>query len=158
MSDPFDDELLRRLERLTGAIPVADRRVTRVPTSVRRGRRPWRIALAAVGMLLVLALGTTAAILERDRPSSGPGAFAAGGLLHCSGVDQLSPPDAAAWLQARDFAVRWQVEDRSAGSSVLQDDAPDGGHIVDVLALDDGSLLVLVDLSRSEPPAPRPCP
>jgi hypothetical protein len=157
MMDPFDDRLRERLERLTAAVPVAPH-VQRSPVRSVRPRRSWRVALAATGLILVVSLGATAAILELNRPSSSPGAFAPGQPLHCSGVDQLAPRDAERWLAARGFQVQWQVEDRSGGTSSTGSTAPDSGSITNALALPDGTLIVIVDLSRSEPLAPRPCP
>lgn len=154
MSDPFDDRLRSRLERLTAAIPVEP--LVTMDASPRR--RSLRVVLVAASMVILLSLGTTAAILEWNRPSARAGAFTPGGPLHCSGVDQMTPIQAAQWLAEHGLAARWQREDRSTGTTATTDDPPDRGAIIDALTLDPTTVLVLIDLGRTEPLAPRPCP
>lgn len=157
--DPFDDLLRARLERLTAAIPVE-------PLAVPGGRRPraaggrrWlRAGALAIATLLLVSLGAVAAVVWIGKPSADSGAFARGGPLYCTGVDQLSPPDAERWLTDHDLTAHWQVEDRAAKTSVSQEEPPAHGSITDALELADGHVLVLVDLSRDEPLPPRACP
>jgi len=156
MSDPFDDRLRSRLERLTAAIPVAPLETPATGRITRR--RPFRVVLAAAAMVVLISLGATAAILELNRPSAQAGAFAEGGPLHCSGVDQLTPVDAQRWIAAHGLTARWQREDRSTGDSTTTSDPPDQGVIIDALALDPTTVLILVDLGRTEPLPARPCP
>jgi len=157
--DPFDDKLRERLRRLTAAIPVEPSSTPARPPGPARWRPRSRRALAGAALLVaVISLGAAGAILTFGRPSVSSSAFAAGGPLHCSGIDQLAPPDAAAWLDGHHLRVRWQVEDRDEGSFQLMESAPERGAIVDALELDDGSLLVLVDARRDTALAPRPCP
>jgi hypothetical protein len=92
------------------------------------------------------------------RPLDRAGAFGQGGLLHCSGVDQLAPPAAATWLAERGLVAHWQVEDRTARTSAQQNIPPDHGAIIDALELADGHLLILVERDRLQPLPPRPCP
>lgn len=156
--DPFDDLLRGRLERLTAAIPVDP--YPGASASIRRGarrRRTLRVGLLAAGMVLLFALGAVAGSLIMGRPSDSPGAFGEGAVLHCSGIDQLTPAQAATWLADRGLVAHWQVEDRSARTSEQQETPPDRGTITDALELADGHVLILVDLDRTEPLAPRPC-
>lgn len=157
--DPFDDRLHARLDRLMSAIPVDPYPgATRTTRHAAQRRRTLRIGLLATGMVLLFALGTVAGSLIMGRPSDSSGAFARGGLLHCSGIDQLSPRSAATWLAGRGLSAHWQVEDRTERTSVQQDEPPDRGVIVDALELADGHLLILVARDRDEPFPPRPCP
>ena len=87
-----------------------------------------------------------------------PADGAQGGPLDCTGVDQLSPSEAGCWLADHGYEVSWQIEDRTAGTTTTSDQPPDRGGIIDALALGERSLLVLVDLGRTEPHAMRPCP
>lgn len=157
--DPFDQVLHERLDRLTSAIAVDPYpRAAQTRRHAAQRRRTLRIGLLAAGMVLLFALGAVAGSLIMGRPSDSSGAFARGGLLHCSGIDQLPPPAAATWLASRGLVAHWQVEDRIAQTSVAQDDPPDRGVIIDALELADGHLLVLVQRDRDEPFPPRPCP
>lgn len=157
--DGFDDGLRGRLERLTAAIPVhSDPVSARAARRAAGRRRALRIGVLAAGMVLLFALGTVAGSLIMGRPSDSTGAFARGGLLHCSGLDQLPPPAAAAWLTAHDLVAHWQVEDRTAKTSVQQESPPDRGSITGALELADGHVLILVDVDLDRPLPPRPCP
>lgn len=159
--DPEADDrrLHERLARLTAAIPVdAYPGATAAARRAARRRRTLRVGLLAVGMVTLFTLGAVAGSLIMGRPSDSTGAFGRGGVLHCSGVDQLSPPTAAAWLSARGLVAHWQVEDRTARTSIQQDIPPDRGAIVAALELADSHLLILVERDRREPLPPRPCP
>ena len=114
--------------------------------------------LLAAGLVLLISLGATATYLAIARPTARNGAFADGGPLHCSGVDQLSPVAAQRWLTDHGFSATWQVEDRSNGTSTTSETPPTHGSILDALALGQRTILVLVDLGRDQPLAPRPCP
>ena len=157
--DPFDDLLRARLERLSAAIPVEPLPVTGGSPRPRRpaGRRWLRAAMLAVATLLLVSLGAVATVVWIGTPAAATGAFAEGGPLHCSGIDQLAPPDAERWLTAHGLTAHWQVEDREARTSVSQDAPPPRGSITDALALADGHVLILVDLSRDTPLPPKPC-
>ena len=157
--DPDDGRLRERLARLTAAIPVdAYPGATAAARRAARRRRTVRVGLLAVGMVMLFALGAVAGSLIMGRPSDSAGAFGRGGLLHCSGVDQLSPPAASTWLAERGLVAHWQVEDRTARTSVQQNIPPDQGAIIDALELADGHLLILVERDRLQPLPPRPCP
>jgi hypothetical protein len=157
--DPFDDRLRGRLERLTAAIPVEpDPGAARSARRAAQRRRSLRVGVLAAGMVLLFALGAVAGSLIMGRPSDSSGAFARGGLLHCSGIDQLPPPAAAAWLTDHDLVAHWQVEDRTAKTSVQQDAPPERGSITGALELADGHVLILVDVDLDRPLPPRPCP
>jgi hypothetical protein len=157
--DPFDALLHQRLDRLTAAIPVDPYPgASQTRRRAAHRRRSLRIGLLAAGMVLLFALGTVAGSLIMGRPSDSSGAFARGGLLHCSGIDQLPPSAAATWLAARGLVAHWQVEDRTAQTSEPQEEPPDRGAIIDALELADGHLMILVQRDRDEPFPPRPCP
>jgi hypothetical protein len=155
--DPFDGQLRARLERLALAIPV-DPPGRRETARARWRPRSWRASLGAGVLLLVVSLGAAATLIQIGHPASSSSAFAAGGPLHCSRLDQMTPPDAAAWLTAHGLRARWQVEDRAESSFAIVDSAPDRGVIVEALALSDGSLVILVDRSRDTPAPPHACP
>ena len=157
MSDPFDDRLRARLDRLTAAIPVEPRSAAVMPTRAIR-RRPLGAALAAAAMVVVVSLGATAAFIALNEPAARSGAFAIGGPLHCSGVDQMTPREAERWMTARGLRSPWQQEDRVGDTSATVEGAPDRGFIIDALELDEQTLLVLVDLGREQPLALRSCP
>ena len=158
--DPFEDRLRERLERLTLAIPVdppaMSARTDRAGAPWRA--RSWRAIALTAALVALVSLGTAAVLLEIGHPSTSTSAFAAGEPLHCSGVDQLSPRDAAAWLADRGMEVRWQVEERAQRTFDHTAGPPDRGAIIDALALPDGTLLVLVDAGRDAPLPPKPCP
>lgn len=166
MSDPlgdrdaFDDQLRTRLERLTAAIPVEPLSPAGTRPRHRRpaGQRWLRAGLLAMATLLLVSLGAMATVVWIGTPTVATGAFAEGGVLHCSGVDRMTPPEAQRWLAQRGLTAHWQVEDRDARTSIAQEVPPQDGVITNALGLADGHILILVDRSRDEPGPPQPCP
>src|SRR6476661_7136989 len=108
----MDDQALNdRLQTFEASVAV-----TGGPPPSRRPRvARTRTALGAMAALVVLAGGAAGAsgILEaQDRP----GAFNPGQPLHCKGLADMTPRQAAAWLDEHGYDdVTWQIEDTTPG-------------------------------------------
>ena len=144
----MDDQALNdRLQAFESSVPV----MGGPPPSRRPGVSRTRAALVAMAALVVLAGGAAGAsgILEaRDRP----GAFNPGQPLHCKGLADMSPREAAAWLADHGYDdVTWQIEDRTPGvpkgqqRSEQSDVAPAKGKIATAVFITRTELIVLVE-------------
>lgn len=86
-----------------------------------------------------------------------PGAFDPGQPLHCSGVQTMTPANAAAWLAARGYAVTWQIEDQDNHTSTQSGVAPPNGYVINgVLRGED--LLLVVETGAAAHSVPPACP
>ena len=105
----MDDQVLdERLQAFEAAVPVVGGPPSRRPR-VSRGR----VALVAFAAVALVAGGATASGVFQAQGYEG--AFNPGQPLHCKGVANMTPRDAAKWLDSHGYDVAWQVEDTTPG-------------------------------------------
>jgi len=104
----MDDQALDdRLQAFEASVPVVGGPPSRRPR-VSRGR----VALALAAVALVAGGATASGVFEVRGVE---GAFNPGQPLHCTGVANMTPRDAAKWLVSHGYDVTWQVEDTTPG-------------------------------------------
>jgi hypothetical protein len=156
MTDDFvsgtdGDGLTERLSALEARAPGRDK-----PPALPVGgpRRRWGVSLAAAAVLALLIAGTVGAgvIVVDQQAAAAPGIENPGQPLYGADLECMSPPQAAAYLDAHGYhRVVWQVEagDPSLGktdaTSVQQSTPPEHGYVVPGAVLGDGKLHMVVD-------------
>ena len=139
-----DQALARRLQAFEASVPVASGPPSRRPR-VSRGR----VALVAVAAVALVAGGATASGVFQAQGHEG--AFNAGQPLHCQGVANMSPREAASWLSDHGYDVTWQVEDKTPGvpkgqqTSYQTKDAPSRGSIAGAVVFRGHEMIVVVE-------------
>ena len=141
----MDDQALDdRLRAFEASVPV-----TGGPPALRRGVSRTRVALAAVAAVVVLAGGATASGVFQAHGHEG--VFNAGQPLHCKGVANMTPREAASWLSDHGYDVTWQVEDRTPGVpkgqqvSYQTKDAPAKGSIAGGVVTGGHEMILVVE-------------
>jgi hypothetical protein len=152
----FEAALRIRIDRLGSSI-----RVDAMPSVVAR-RSPRRLALlAAVGAALLLAIGGGAVIGRHaqglNEPRAGLGVTNQGGPLSCAPLARMTPPEADAYMRARGYAVRWQIEERPSGRFWQSDVPPDTGHPIAGVLIDEHRILYVVEVGPAAVVAGDPC-
>ena len=141
-----DPTLTNRLQALEHSVPV-----TSSPPPLSRQPRMFRprTILVALAAVLVLAGGAAASGVFEARGD--PGAFNPGQPLHCKGVANMTPREAARWLSDRGYDVTWQVEDKTPGVPKGQQvpyqtsTAPDTGFIAAAVVTGGHDMIVVVE-------------
>lgn len=152
--DTFDLELARRLARLAEAVPVEA-----VPEP-HRGHVPGRRlsgVLAGVTAAILIAGATVGGLVLFGVPTGHPGLFGPGRPLYCSGIERMTPPEAAAWLAAHGYVVTWQIEDVDAPSSRQSTVPPMSGYIIDGVLKGNQMTLVVEVGQGAQRVNPPPC-
>lgn len=154
--DTFEKNLRARLRQLEHAVPVRD--LGMLPLPARVGARPrvfWGLAAAFATAVFVTG-AVVGAIVVSEEVGGGPGLFDPGQPLACSGVDAMTPQQAAPVLAAKGWTVTWQIEDSADRSFSLSEVAPAEGRIIDG-ALVDRHLVLVVDKHPIGPPTLHDC-
>jgi hypothetical protein len=139
-----DQALAGRLQAFEASVPVVGGPPSRRPR-VSRGR----VALAAIAAVALVAGGATASGVFQAQGHEG--AFNPGQALHCKGVANMTPRDAATWLSDHGYDVTWQVEDRTPGvakgqqTSYQTKDAPSRGSIAGAVVIKGHEMIVVVE-------------
>ena len=139
-----DQALVRRIQALEAAVPVTGGPPSRRPR-VSRGRT----ALAALAAVVLLAGGATASGVFEAKGY--PGVFNSGQPLHCKGVANMTPREAATWLDSHGYDVTWQVEDKTPGvpkgqqTSYQTKDAPSRGSIAGGVVTSGHEMILVVE-------------
>ena len=110
----LDVTLRDRLLRLEAAAPSALPPV--LPASATRTHKLRGLGMALAAVVLVGGAATAGSVVLNNAHAS-PGLFNAGQPLACSGVDSMTPPEAAHWLAQHGYTVTWQIETRNGGST-----------------------------------------
>ena len=141
----MDDQVLDdRLQAFEAAVPVVGGPPSRRPR-VSRGR----VALVAFAAVALVAGGATASGVFQAQGYEG--AFNPGQPLHCKGVANMTPRDAAKWLDSHGYDVTWQVEDKTPGVPKGQQvsyqtrTAPDTGFIAAAVVTGGHDMIVVVE-------------
>ena len=124
-----------------------------------------RAVLATASLLFVAVLsiaaprGATGQVSEATPgyPVGHPGLFTPGQPLHCSGVDRMTPAEAAPVLEALGYDVTWQVEDRDRLTSGQTREPPKSGFIIEGIVHGRAMVLVVEVGSRATPAKVAPC-
>jgi hypothetical protein len=149
--DPFDTQLRGRMERLEASLPHKapfPRRST--------SRAKWTagvIALVLAALTTGVALGAT---VFSDAVRGHPGLFAPGGALQCSGIQEMSPPQAANVLEELGYSVTWQIENRDDGSSIQSPRPPTEGYVIEGV-LNGRDMTLVVEVGENAEPASPVC-
>jgi hypothetical protein len=118
------------------------------------GRRRHRFAMSlSAAPVLVLAIAATAgaAVVASGLGRGYPGIQNDGQPMAGAHMECLTPPQAAALLAQHGFTtVTWQVESgtegvKGQGATVQQPTPPQHGYVVPGSALEDGSVIMVVD-------------
>lgn len=136
--DDFDTRLRTRLTTLEQSVVVRP--------SARSRRTSWLRRLGVVAGAVVVvgagAAGATAVGRQVFEAEPAVGLFAPTGLLECSGVWDMTPEEAEAYLADRGYSVVWQIERPDADHPVVKDEPPKQGYIIEGVA--DGDEITLV--------------
>ena len=101
-----------------------------VPTSCAVWALPWRRCCWSVRP-------TTAGNAVLNNARSHEGLFNPGQPLACTGVERMTPPEAADWFAQHGYTVTWQIETRNGGStkdastSRQSSTPPQTGYVID---------------------------
>lgn len=143
--DPADDQAMaRRLQAFEDGVPV-----TGGPPSRRQRVSRGRMALVAVAAVVVLGGGTAASGVFQAQGR--PGAFNPGQPLHCKGVANMTPRQAATWLGDHGYDVTWQIEDKTPDvpkgeqRSHQTKVAPAKGSIAAAVVIEGQEMIVVVE-------------
>jgi hypothetical protein len=147
--DEFDTALHSRLGALEASVPISAR------PEHRRVRRRFSLGttLGIAAACLLAGAVTGSAVTNQVR--SYPGLFGPDEIFHCSKLQEMAPPEAAAALAGLGYRVTWQVESPTEQTR-LSEVPPDEGFIVGG-ALVDGGLLVVVQTGPRGDWQPQPC-
>jgi hypothetical protein len=133
--DPDLDAALRdRLSHLEAAAPGALPPMLPAVTTRTHKLRGLGLALAAV---VLIGGAATAGSVVFNNAIGRPGLFNAGQPLACTGVERMTPPEAAHWLSQHGYTVTWQIEARTGGStkesstSTQSATPPQTGYVID---------------------------
>jgi hypothetical protein len=155
MDHDDDLDLSTRLAALEARAP-GDDRPPALPGRRRRGRFALSIAIApALALAVVAAAAAGGAVVVSNLVRGYPGIENPGQPLAGANMECMSPPEAAAFLAAHGFTnVDWQVEagdvtkkidGQYTTTSVHQAVPPEHGYVIPGSALDDGSVIMIVD-------------
>ena len=103
----------------------------------------------AVAAVALVAGGATASGVFQAQGHEG--AFNPGQPLHCKGVANMTPREAATWLSDHGYDVTWQVEDKTPGvpkgqqTSYQTKDAPSQGSIAGAVVIQGHEMIVVVE-------------
>ena len=161
-SDPrLDIELRDRLARLEAAAPGALPPMLPAPATRTHKLRGLGLALAAV---LLIGAATTAGSAVLNEARSHEGLFNPGQPLACTGVERMTPPEAADWFAQHGYTVTWQIETRNGGStkdastSRRSSTPPQTGYVIDGVLEGDHILTMVVETGpAAQPRGPMPC-
>ena len=120
-----DEDLGARLRAMESGDWAPDRR-----RRTRSGLIPVAVVSLAAGLALGLGAGlaTATPVIVRHDIHVAEGAFNKGQPLYCSGVELMTPPEAAQWLRDRGYTVEWQM-DHFLGGPRLSETPPGEGMI-----------------------------
>jgi len=160
--DPGLEGALRdRLARLEAAAPAA--LPPMLPAAATRTHKLRGLGLALAAVLLVgAATAAGNAVLNNARGHEG--LFNPGQALACTGVELMSPPEAARWFAQHGYTVTWQIETRNGGStkdastSRQSSTPPQTGYVIDGVLEGDHVLTMVVETGpAAQPRGPMPC-